>query len=194
MIDSATGGVRKFKASSLGGGGSSTLIEKSITANGTYDAEDDEADGYSSVTVNVPSVDGVYFDGTTTNVLKIPYSSRDYEYKIKFYIASQQTSRMIFGTTTNGWYPVLFMNSTTGWTLSSGDTSVGQIQYVPESFAGEHTVILNRLEDRAIIFDDENLGTYGTSYFSTDNYINIGNTLGIYAAEFILLILDILLI
>lgn len=36
-----------------GGGGGATLITKSITANGTYDAEDDNADGYSSVTVNV---------------------------------------------------------------------------------------------------------------------------------------------
>lgn len=33
--------------------GGSTLITKSITANGTYNAEDDDADGYSSVTVNV---------------------------------------------------------------------------------------------------------------------------------------------
>lgn len=33
--------------------GGGTLITKSITANGTYDAEDDNADGYSSVTVNV---------------------------------------------------------------------------------------------------------------------------------------------
>ena len=33
-----------------------TLITKSITHNGTYDAEDDEADGYSSVTVNVPTI------------------------------------------------------------------------------------------------------------------------------------------
>lgn len=32
-----------------------TLTTKTITANGTYDAEDDNADGYSSVTVNVPS-------------------------------------------------------------------------------------------------------------------------------------------
>lgn len=38
-----------------GGGGSATLITKSITANGTYNASDDSADGYSSVTVNVPS-------------------------------------------------------------------------------------------------------------------------------------------
>ena len=39
--------------SPTGGGGSSTLIAKTITLNGTYDAEDDNADGYSAVTVNV---------------------------------------------------------------------------------------------------------------------------------------------
>jgi hypothetical protein len=38
-----------------GYGGSATLITKTITANGTYSAEDDDADGYSEVTVNVPS-------------------------------------------------------------------------------------------------------------------------------------------
>ena len=32
-----------------------TLVTKTITTNGTYDAEDDSADGFSSVTVNVPS-------------------------------------------------------------------------------------------------------------------------------------------
>lgn len=35
--------------------GGGTLITKNINANGTYDAEDDNADGYSSVTVNVPT-------------------------------------------------------------------------------------------------------------------------------------------
>ena len=34
---------------------SATLISKTIIANGEYDAEDDEADGYSDVTVNVPN-------------------------------------------------------------------------------------------------------------------------------------------
>lgn len=33
----------------------SVLTTKTITQNGTYDAEDDSADGYSSVTVNVPT-------------------------------------------------------------------------------------------------------------------------------------------
>lgn len=36
-----------------GGGSASTLIAKSITQNGIYNASDDNADGYSSVTVNV---------------------------------------------------------------------------------------------------------------------------------------------
>ena len=38
-----------------GYGGSATLITKTITENGTYSATDDSADGYSEVTVNVPS-------------------------------------------------------------------------------------------------------------------------------------------
>ena len=36
-----------------GGGGGSTLITKNITQNGTYNASDDNADGYSSVTVDI---------------------------------------------------------------------------------------------------------------------------------------------
>lgn len=36
-------------------GSTAVLISKTITANGEYDAEDDEADGYSDVTVNVPN-------------------------------------------------------------------------------------------------------------------------------------------
>ena len=41
------------KALSVSGGGSATLITKTITENGTYNASSDSADGYSSVTVNV---------------------------------------------------------------------------------------------------------------------------------------------
>lgn len=37
------------------GGGESTLITNSITENGTYNASDDNADGYSAVNVNVAS-------------------------------------------------------------------------------------------------------------------------------------------
>ena len=47
--------IEKLELTGSGGGGSPTLITKSITANGTYNASDDNADGYSEVTVNVPS-------------------------------------------------------------------------------------------------------------------------------------------
>lgn len=38
---------------SIPSGGTPTLITKQITENGVYNAEDDDADGYNEVTVNV---------------------------------------------------------------------------------------------------------------------------------------------
>ena len=46
-------------------GGSATLITKSITENGTYNASSDNADGYSSVSVNVP-------EGSYTRIEVVP--------------------------------------------------------------------------------------------------------------------------
>ena len=46
-------------------GGTPTLITKTITENGTYSAEDDDADGYSEVTVNVSG--GISIDDIATN-------------------------------------------------------------------------------------------------------------------------------
>jgi hypothetical protein len=48
-----------------GGGGEAVLINKTISANGTYNASDDNADGYSSVTVNVADS---FLDNITTSV------------------------------------------------------------------------------------------------------------------------------
>lgn len=45
----------KTAIAALSGGGSSTLVSKTITANGTYDPADDDADGYSEVTVALPA-------------------------------------------------------------------------------------------------------------------------------------------
>lgn len=64
--------------------GGTTLITKSITANGTYDADDDSADGYSSVTVAVTSrfVRGTFTGasaekGSQKNI-SLPYSGSGY--------------------------------------------------------------------------------------------------------------------
>lgn len=41
------------------GGGEPVLVAKTVTKNGTYQASSDSADGYSEVTVNVRSIDGI---------------------------------------------------------------------------------------------------------------------------------------
>lgn len=63
-------------------GGGAILINKNITANGTYNASDDNADGYSSVNVAVPSklVTGTFIGSTTGAAMdvSIPYSGSGY--------------------------------------------------------------------------------------------------------------------
>lgn len=63
--------------------GQSTLISKTITANGVYSASDDSADGYSSVTVIVPTVVAGTFTADasekgTGKTISIPYTGRGY--------------------------------------------------------------------------------------------------------------------
>lgn len=50
-------------------GGSATLITKSITANGTYNASSDSADGYSSVNVNVSGGASSKYGATIDSIL-----------------------------------------------------------------------------------------------------------------------------
>lgn len=65
-IATSSGSARTVKVEKIeltgsgsgGGSGSATLTTKTITTNGTYNASDDSADGYSSVTVNVPTPAG----------------------------------------------------------------------------------------------------------------------------------------
>ena len=46
--------------------GGGTLVTKTVTDNGVYNAVDDEADGYSVVTVVIPTTQGVLY-GNTSN-------------------------------------------------------------------------------------------------------------------------------
>ena len=55
IVKASTSQTVSLKIEQQVGGGGSTLITKTITANGTYDAEDDDADGYSQVTVSLPT-------------------------------------------------------------------------------------------------------------------------------------------
>ena len=96
-----------------GSGGSATLVTKTITENGTYDAEDDSADGYSEVTVNVqppqeaPSKDVNFYDYDG----KILYSYTASEFAQLTALPANPTHD---GWTSKGW----------NWTLADAKTQV----------------------------------------------------------------------
>lgn len=70
--------VKIEQESSSGGSSEATLITKTITSNGTYDAEDDSADGYSSVIVNVtPNLQSKSTTPTTSSQTISPDSGYD---------------------------------------------------------------------------------------------------------------------
>ena len=83
-----------IKTQGTGTGGSATLITKNITANGTYNASSDNADGYSSVTVSVSGggtsnlVQGTFTTGSTTgaSTFSIPYNGSGYPIMFLAYI------------------------------------------------------------------------------------------------------------
>lgn len=82
-----------------------TLITKSITANGTYNASSDSADGYSSVTVNVSGgasnvVTGT-FKGTTTGAamdVTLNYSGSGYPVALLIYPDGGRTGNSTYNS------------------------------------------------------------------------------------------------
>lgn len=77
------------QTSGTASGGSATIVSKTITSNGTYNASADSADGYDPVVVNVPgAITGACvvgkFTGTTagTKTITIPYTGNGYPLSI----------------------------------------------------------------------------------------------------------------
>lgn len=76
---------------------SATLVTKSITVNGTYNASDDSADGYSSVEVNVPSSGGSEYEYPfVANIIgPVEYTAAN-NYTADVSITAQTSNSMIF--------------------------------------------------------------------------------------------------
>ena len=72
-----------------GGGGSAVLIDKTVTRNGTFNARDDSADGYRSVTVEVPESGG--FQPYETNQEYVQYQTVvDPETMVAYMVIAEQ--------------------------------------------------------------------------------------------------------
>lgn len=87
------------KSTSGGGGGSTpTLITKQINENGTYTAADDNADGYSEVTVNVKS--GIPIDEDSLTPLAFGVDSNGFY----FSDSTADETPVLFGRDSGGLY------------------------------------------------------------------------------------------
>lgn len=102
------------------------LIEKTVTANGTYSAEEDSADGYSKVTANVPNT--YYAGGMLCNLtrevdrsvfLNAVSMANSVTCEICFNIGSNETNAARFITLYNG-----INTSVALWEYTSGVKSV----------------------------------------------------------------------
>jgi len=97
------------------GGTIPMLIEKTITENGTYNASDDGADGYSSVTVEVPSSGGETFNFSVT--LNIEMTGEE---EIPTTLVSDKTYSEIVSAFNNG---DKLVPTVTANTIAGGQTS-----------------------------------------------------------------------
>lgn len=140
-----------------GGGGSATLIEKSITANGTYNASDDSADGYSKVTVNV--------SGTSKNTQVVQGTTRTNASTLTAIGAEMTVSK-------TGTYDVYWSgmrsNTSSSYTWST-QLYVGGSAYGSENTTWSNNVQNNHLTNVSLTANQKirvyGRNTRGTSYY-----------------------------
>jgi hypothetical protein len=118
--------------------GPPTLIEKTITENGTYDASDDEADGYSSVTVDVSGSGGssgtdvIFYDYDGSVVAS--YSAADFSN-----LSAMPENPTHTGLTAQGWNWTL--SDAKAYVASYGKLNIGQMYITSDGKTRLHFVV-----------------------------------------------------
>lgn len=129
---------------------SPTLITKSITANGTYNASSDNADGYSSVTVSVSGGGNWTWMGNNATLVQTPYSAKTYLVNTPFNTWTPTTSQTYLSDLPSGF--------TYSCTANDGKDYVAILRW------HTHFVYEPNTEEKAIITDA--YGSFGAVQYS----------------------------
>lgn len=130
--------------------GGGTLITKSITANGTYDADDDNADGYSSVTVAVPTPTPRSSSDLTVSGATVTAPAGYYESSASKSVANGTagTPTATKGTVSNHSVSVTpSVTNTTGYITGSTQTGTAVTVSASELVSGSETKTANGTYD-----------------------------------------------
>lgn len=133
------------------GGSQPTLITKSITQNGTYNASSDNADGYSSVEVDVAGGGGSFIPMITSSgsqYIELPINGNgDYTYKFKLYVPTAQNEKLIFGSAWNvGARLFHFTTSNLTYYISNNQTYIPYNTGILDVEASTDYIIVNQIK------------------------------------------------
>ena len=152
-------------------GGSATLITKSITANGTYNASSDNADGYSQVTVNVSGGASNVVTGTFELVgtggatdISIPYTGSGYPIMVEICPKEGATNpNGTYGSTVNrrkvGMYVACKNVATTAPYYSGGSNDTALIYARYKNSTSDATVYSGSAVAAGAIYTTSGAGT-----------------------------------
>jgi hypothetical protein len=147
------------------------LTTKTITQNGTYNAADDNADGYSSVTVAVANsfelIDHDYVSVNGGGWIVFDNISENENYKVEI---DFEYSSVSAGMSVCGEYNIHFTWYQNNWYVGTGN---GETNVSANPWSGRHTVVINN-ENNKCTLDENVIATYVPTNNSNAHYAIFG--------------------
>lgn len=163
MIDEFSYELGKRAAS--GGGGEAVLIDKTISTNGTYNASNDNADGYKKAVVNVPNSYAAGDEGKVVSNGALVSQTAHAEVNTNGTIDTTLNNSVVVNVPTGGGgygYTKLAEQDFTVNTSSTSETSVGTINCGTAAWTKDK-ILYVRVRDKA--------GPRPGYFLETDNYV-----------------------
>lgn len=177
------------RAASGGGGGEAVLIDKTISANGTYNASSDNADGYKKAVVNVPNSYAAGDEGKVVSNGTLVAQGSDTATQngtVDTTLISSLTVNVSGGGGSN--WTLLASQEFTVNTSSTTATEVGAVT-LPDNSLGAEDLVLVHVRDKA---GKRNGYWYGSDciFINNERANNPSSQVGVYTAGRIILAVD----